>query len=29
VLTITHDYEARKHSYTLLAEAFGLKPPEG
>jgi luciferase family oxidoreductase group 1 len=29
VLTITHDYEARKHSYTLLAEAFGLKPPQG
>jgi luciferase family oxidoreductase group 1 len=29
VLTITHDYEARKHSYTLLAEAFGLKSPQG
>ncbi|HYM72511.1 MAG TPA: LLM class flavin-dependent oxidoreductase [Stellaceae bacterium] len=27
VLTITHDYQARKRSYTLLAEAFGLKPP--
>ncbi|HZK88560.1 MAG TPA: LLM class flavin-dependent oxidoreductase [Stellaceae bacterium] len=25
VLTITHDYEARKRSYTLLAEAFGLE----
>jgi luciferase family oxidoreductase group 1 len=29
VLTITHDFAARKHSYTLLAEAFGLTPPEG
>ena len=27
VLTITHDYAARKRSYTLLAEAFGLTPP--
>ena len=27
VLTITHDYQARKHSYALLAEAFGLTPP--
>ncbi|HEX5317948.1 MAG TPA: LLM class flavin-dependent oxidoreductase [Stellaceae bacterium] len=26
VLTITHDFVARKRSYTLLAEAFGLKP---
>jgi luciferase family oxidoreductase group 1 len=26
VLTITHDYAARKHSYALLAEAFGLQP---
>jgi luciferase family oxidoreductase group 1 len=25
VLTITHDYGARKRSYTLLAEAFGLE----
>jgi luciferase family oxidoreductase group 1 len=24
VLTITHDYQARKRSYALLAEAFGL-----
>jgi len=29
VLTITHDYEARKRSYALLAEAFGLAPPRG
>ena len=27
VLTITHDYQARKESYALLAEAFGLTPP--
>ena len=27
VLTITHDYAARKRSYALLAEAFGLQPP--
>ncbi len=26
VLTITHDFAARKRSYALLAEAFGLKP---
>ena len=26
VLTITHDYQARKRSYALLAEAFGLEP---
>jgi luciferase family oxidoreductase group 1 len=26
VLTITHDFAARKHSYTLLADAFGLDP---
>jgi luciferase family oxidoreductase group 1 len=25
VLTITHDYQARKRSYALLAEAFGLE----
>jgi alkanesulfonate monooxygenase SsuD/methylene tetrahydromethanopterin reductase-like flavin-dependent oxidoreductase (luciferase family) len=24
VVTITHDHEARKRSYELLAEAFGL-----
>src|SRR5262249_28006038 len=24
ILTITHDYAARKKSYALLAEAFGL-----
>jgi luciferase family oxidoreductase group 1 len=29
VLTITHDFAARKRSYTLLAEAFGLAPPAG
>jgi luciferase family oxidoreductase group 1 len=29
VLTITHDYRARKQSYALLAEAFGLAPPPG
>jgi len=29
VLTITHDYQARKRSYALLAEAFGLTPPPG
>jgi luciferase family oxidoreductase group 1 len=27
VLTITHDYAARKRSYALLAEAFELQPP--
>jgi len=27
VLTICHDFAARKRSYTLLAEAFGLTPP--
>ncbi len=27
VLTITHDFAARKRSYTLLAEAFGLTGP--
>lgn len=26
IVTITHDHEARKRSYSLLAEAFGLKP---
>jgi luciferase family oxidoreductase group 1 len=29
VLTITHDYQARKRSYALLAEAFELEKPEG
>ena len=29
VLTITHDFDARKRSYALLAEAFGLGRPEG
>jgi luciferase family oxidoreductase group 1 len=29
VLTITHDYQARKQSYALLAQAFGLRPPPG
>jgi luciferase family oxidoreductase group 1 len=29
VLTITHDYAARKRSYTLLAEAFELTRPRG
>jgi luciferase family oxidoreductase group 1 len=28
VLTITHDYRARKRSYALLAEAFGLDLPK-
>ena len=28
VLTITHDYQARKRSYALLAEAFGLAPAD-
>ena len=27
VVTITHDHEARKHSYELLAGAFGLERP--
>jgi luciferase family oxidoreductase group 1 len=29
VLTITHDFAARKRSYALLAEAFGLTPRGG
>ena len=29
VLTISHDFAARKRSYTLLAEAFGLAPAIG
>ena len=29
VLTITQDYQARKRSYALLAEAFALQPPQG
>ncbi|MBT6960721.1 MAG: LLM class flavin-dependent oxidoreductase, partial [Rhodospirillaceae bacterium] len=27
VVTITHDFEARKKSYALVSEAFGLQPP--
>jgi hypothetical protein len=26
VVTITHDHGARRRSYELLAEAFGLEP---
>jgi hypothetical protein len=26
VTTMIYDHEARKHSYALLAEAFGLTP---
>jgi len=26
IVTITHDHRARMHSYSLLAQAFGLKP---
>jgi hypothetical protein len=26
VTTMIYDHEARRHSYALLAEAFGLKP---
>ena len=26
MVTMIYDHEARKHSYALLAEAFGLKP---
>jgi luciferase family oxidoreductase group 1 len=29
VLTICHDFAARKRSYSLLAEAFGLEQPDG
>jgi luciferase family oxidoreductase group 1 len=29
VLTICHDFAARKRSYALLADAFDLGPPEG
>ena len=25
--SMIYDHEARKHSYALLAEAFGLLPP--
>ena len=28
VVTITHDHEARKRSYELIAEAVGLEPRE-
>jgi alkanesulfonate monooxygenase SsuD/methylene tetrahydromethanopterin reductase-like flavin-dependent oxidoreductase (luciferase family) len=27
-VTITHDHQARRRSYELLAEAFGLEPRE-
>jgi luciferase family oxidoreductase group 1 len=27
IVTITHSHEARKHSYKLVAEAFGIQPP--
>jgi alkanesulfonate monooxygenase SsuD/methylene tetrahydromethanopterin reductase-like flavin-dependent oxidoreductase (luciferase family) len=27
IVTITHSHEARKRSYELVAEAFGLQPP--
>jgi alkanesulfonate monooxygenase SsuD/methylene tetrahydromethanopterin reductase-like flavin-dependent oxidoreductase (luciferase family) len=27
-VTITHDHQARRHSYELLAEAMGLEPRE-
>jgi alkanesulfonate monooxygenase SsuD/methylene tetrahydromethanopterin reductase-like flavin-dependent oxidoreductase (luciferase family) len=26
ITTMIYDHEARKHSYALLAEAFGVKP---
>jgi alkanesulfonate monooxygenase SsuD/methylene tetrahydromethanopterin reductase-like flavin-dependent oxidoreductase (luciferase family) len=29
VVTITHDHGARRRSYELLAEAFGLEPAAG
>src|SRR5258708_31738197 len=29
VVTITHDHQARRRSYELLAEAFGLEPAAG
>ena len=28
VVTITHDHGARRRSYELIAEAFGLEPRE-
>ena len=28
VVTITHDHQARRRSYELIAEAFGLEPRE-
>ncbi len=28
MVTITHDHEARKRSYELIAEAVGLEPRE-
>ena len=27
VTTMIYDHEARKHSYELLAKAFGVSPP--
>ena len=29
IVTITHDHQARRRSYELIAEAFGLAPPAG
>jgi hypothetical protein len=29
VVTITYDHEARRRSYELIAEAFGLRPWAG
>ena len=28
VVTITHDHGARRRSYELIADAFGVTPPE-
>jgi hypothetical protein len=27
VVTITHDHQARRRSYELIADAMGLEPP--
>ena len=27
VVTITYDHEARRRSYELIADAFGVEPP--
>jgi alkanesulfonate monooxygenase SsuD/methylene tetrahydromethanopterin reductase-like flavin-dependent oxidoreductase (luciferase family) len=27
IVTITHSHEARKQSYKLIAESFGISPP--